>query len=105
MAGQLHSVLRVRQSGSIVQLQPFKGQDLAGDALSIDLSTGSIRLKNEVGPSLSESNARVGSECKHIGMYTGSITARMGCISSTSWCSTKGRKQALCVAALQLYTP
>ena len=41
---QLHSVLRVQKSGSIVLLQPFKGQDVAGETLSIDLHTGSIEL-------------------------------------------------------------
>ncbi len=54
---QLHSVLRVRQSGSIVQLQPFKGQDLDGDTLSIDLATGSTRLKKEVGLQRSATDA------------------------------------------------
>lgn len=54
---QLHSVLRVRQSGSIVQLQPFKGQDLDGDTLSIDLATGSTRLKQEVGLQRSATDA------------------------------------------------
>lgn len=48
MANQLHSVLRVSQSGSIVQLQPFRGQDVDGDTLSIDLTTGSIRLRKQV---------------------------------------------------------
>lgn len=47
MANQLHSVLRVSQSGSTVQLQPFRGQDVDGDTLSIDLTTGSIRLKKQ----------------------------------------------------------
>ena len=35
---QLHSVMRVKQSGSIVLLQPFRGPDVAGDTLSVDLS-------------------------------------------------------------------
>lgn len=48
MAHQLHSVLRVSQSGSIVQLQPFRGQDVDGDTLSIDLATGNIRLQKRV---------------------------------------------------------
>lgn len=48
MSNQLHSVLRFRQSGSIVQLQPFRGQDIDGDTLSIDLATGSIRVQKQV---------------------------------------------------------
>jgi len=35
---QLHSVMRVKQSGSIVLLQPFCGPDVAGETLSVDLS-------------------------------------------------------------------
>ena len=49
MSNQLHSVLRFRQSGSLVQLQPFRGQDIDGDTLSIDLATGSIRVQKQVG--------------------------------------------------------
>jgi hypothetical protein len=49
MSVQLHSVLRFRQSGSIVQLQPFRGQDVDGDTLSVDLATGSILLQKQVG--------------------------------------------------------
>lgn len=49
MSNQLHSVLRISQSGSIVQLQPFRGQDVDGDTLSIDLTTGSIQLQKRVG--------------------------------------------------------
>jgi hypothetical protein len=47
MSNQLHSVLRFRQSGSLVQLQPFRGQDIDGDTLSIDLATGSIRVQKQ----------------------------------------------------------
>jgi hypothetical protein len=49
MSNQLHSVLRFRQAGPIVQLQPFRGQDIDGDTLSIDLAKGSISVQKQVG--------------------------------------------------------
>ncbi len=44
MSHRLHSALRVRQSGSLVIVQPWDGSRLAGDSLTVDLTTGALKL-------------------------------------------------------------
>ena len=44
MTNRVHSVLRVRQDGALVLVQPWEGDEVAGPSLTIDLSTGHIKL-------------------------------------------------------------
>ena len=44
MSNRLHSALRVRQTGSLVIVQPWDGSRVAGDSLTVDLATGALKL-------------------------------------------------------------
>lgn len=44
MSTHLYSVLRVRQDGPLVVLQPWEGDKMAGKSLTVDLSNGKVRL-------------------------------------------------------------
>ena len=44
MSQRLHSALRVRQNGALVIVQPWDGASVAGDSLTVDLNTGTLKL-------------------------------------------------------------
>ncbi len=44
MSQRLHSALRVRQNGALVIVQPWDGARVAGDSLTVDLTTGALKL-------------------------------------------------------------
>lgn len=44
MSTRLYSVLRIRQDGPLVVIQPWEGDKMAGKSLTVDLSNGKVRL-------------------------------------------------------------